>query len=80
MLQLMNMMYKLRTQSLYEKNVVRVTRQAYKYTFELNNISTDLYPRSPYCVGALFWNDLSKGIQDKETKKKFKNSIADMLV
>ena len=71
--------YDLRMQSMYEKNVARITRQADKYIFDIKHINTDLYSRSPYCVGALFWNELPKHIQDKDTKTTFKKTISDML-
>ena len=79
MVQLMNIIYETRLQLLNERVVVRNTRQAEKYIFDINRVNLELYSRSPYHIGPRIWNNLPKNIQDLNTKEKFKCATLDRL-
>ena len=65
----------------FSQNVDRlhVTRQAVKNNVEIKRANTNLYSKSPFCVGGKFWNSLPKHVQDLNTKEQFKLAIADLV-
>ena len=74
MLQLLGIIYDTKNCSMYERIPNQVTRTC-KYSFEIKCANLDFYSKSPNHVGAKFWNDLPKRIQDLNSKKHGKHSI-----
>ena len=79
LVQLMSIMYEKKSHLMHERVVVRNTRQADRYIFDINRVNLDLYSRSPYYVGSKFWNDLPRHVQDLNTKEQYKRAILDLL-
>ena len=79
LVQLMSIMYEKKSHLMHERVVVRNTRQADRYIFDINRVNLDLYSRSPYYVGSKFWNDLPGHVQDLNTKEQYKRAILDLL-
>ena len=75
----MSMIYDLKQQSKYQRVASLNTRLADKYIFDIKYVNVDLYARSPYYVGSMFWNGLPKHTQDINAKMKFKRAIMEML-
>ena len=79
MLQLMSIIYEKRLLSLNEKPIVRHTRRADKYTFDIKRVNLEIYGRSPYYIGGKLWNSLPKEVQEQRTKERFKRAIIDYI-
>ena len=79
MLQLMTMIYEKRLLSLNERPIVRHTRRADKYTFDIKRVNLEIYARSPYYIGGKLWNSLPKEVQEHRTKEQFKRAITDYI-
>ena len=53
----------------------RNTCNADKYIFDTNHVNLDIYAKSPYYVGAKYWNDLPKDTQSSRSKAAIKKLI-----
>ena len=78
-LQLYNIMFDLKQKGLFEKMHNRNTRNADKYIFDTNHVNLDIYVKSPYYVGAKYWNDLPKETQNSRSKMQFKTAIKKVI-
>ena len=76
MLQLMCIMYSNRWQLMHERIVLRNTRLADKYIFEISRANLGLYSKN---IGGTFWNELPRHIQDLNTKESFKRAVMNLL-
>ena len=79
MIQLLVILYENRAKYLQDTDRPHNTRQAIKSNFEIKRSNTELYSKSPFCVGGKFWNNLPKQIQDLTTKKKFKHTVLELI-
>ena len=79
MLQLLCILYDNRSLYIQDRIIPHNTRLATKRNFDIMRVNTDIYSRSPFCIGGKFWNNLPKQTQDKKTKKQFKLAISDLL-
>ena len=79
MSQLLIILYENRLQLPGNVNMLHNTRQAIKSNFDIKRANTELYSKSPFCIGGKFWNNLPKQTQDLNTKEKFKHAILELL-
>ena len=61
------------------KPITHNTRLANKNNLEIYRSNTELYAKSPFCIGGTFWNSLPKHVQELRTKERFKSTIIDFL-
>ena len=79
MLQLLSIIYDIAPRLRPDRAVLHNTRQANKSNIEIRFANTQLYSRSPYCIGGKIWNDLPKCTQELRTKERFKLAISDLF-
>ena len=79
MLQLLSIIYDIRSKSLYQHHHARNVRWADTYAFEIKRANIELYIKSPFYVGCTFWNDLPKNSQDIDYQKVCKRTVLDLL-
>ena len=79
MLQLLGILYDNIQDYLPDRTVAHNTRLAGKRNLEINRANTELYAKSPYCIGGTFWNNLPKHVQEQKTKERFKCAIMDIV-
>ena len=74
-IQLLNIMFILKSNDQYKRDGVRNTRSTDKYIFQTDIGHMSIYDRSPYIKGVSLWNHLPENIQQITEKHKFKNKI-----
>ena len=74
-IQLLNIMYYLKCENQFKRNVIRDTRSIDRYVFETDIVHTSIYAKSPYFIGVSLWNDLPKHAHTMTDKYKFKDYI-----
>ena len=79
MLQLLAVFYDNKLDFTRNVDRLRITRQAVKNNVEIKMANTDIYSRSPFCVGGKFWNSLPKQTQDLRTKEQFKRAVLELI-
>ena len=62
-----------------DRVITHNTRLAEKNNLVISRANTELYAKSPYCIGGTIWNDLPKHIQEQKTKDRFKCAIKDLI-
>ena len=73
--QLLNLMYSLKSNNRFKKECERVTRNVDKYVFHTEIVHKDVYAKSPYFKGVNLWNGLSADLQNQRSGHEFKLSI-----
>ena len=58
-----------------DDSMLRLTRARAKIVFELPNLISHFYKRSPYYRGIVLWNTLTAGVQRATSKVKFKFEV-----
>ena len=74
-IQLLNIMFALKTNGQFKKVGNRNTRSTGKYVFQLDISHTSIYDKSPYVKGVGLWNQLPQETQTILDKFTYKNSI-----
>ena len=74
-IQLLNIMFILKSNDQYKRDGVRNTRSTDKYIFQTDIGHMSIYDRSPYIKGVSLWNHLPENIQQITERHKFKNKI-----
>ena len=75
--QLLNLMFLLKTNKMYGRDGVPVTRNIDRYIFYTDIVHKDVYAKSPYFKGVLLWNYLPLDLQHKPSGQEFKTCIKD---
>ena len=76
--QLLWLMFILSKDEIFRGVPNRVTKGADKITFKVPNKILPVYERSPFYVGTMLWNKLSKTVQDSHDFFAFKKEIDKM--
>ena len=74
-IQLAILMYDLKCNSQFKKNVGCNTRSMDTYIFETDIAHSGIYSRSPFYKGASMWNGLPSPIKQSNNKLQFKTAI-----
>ena len=62
-IQLLNLMFHLKSNKTIHKVMERNTRSAERYVFDTEIVHMDVYAKSPYIKSVCLWNSLSNDIQ-----------------
>ena len=73
--QLLNLIFLLKTNKMYRRDGVRVTRNIDRYIFYTDIVHKDVYAKSLYFKGVLLWNSLPLDLQLKPSGQEFKTCI-----
>ena len=74
-IQLLNLMFLLKTNNKFHKESQRNTRSAERYVFDTNIVHMDVYAKSPYIKGVSLWNMLPNDTQALRDGHVFKSIV-----